>query len=515
MSTTINYKSRSGFATHVEHGNLNMASLSPALADEYFNRALSDECLPMKLGPIELSCLDKEVLDERCLDHSTLLPIIPTADYPSPSFQTVLARLRTQLKVLNQPHYVLSLSGGVDSMTHLMLLNILRHELSFTLSACHIRHSSRPDEALKEEQWVQWVCSLLNVPVYSHHVEVNRPHGETKSAVTRDDFEEFARKIRFCMYRKTYFITKPESVESIPHIIIGHHIDDVDENRLAELGKLTLIDIDGMGVSESMVDCVVIRPLCCDTRKDELIEAAQSIGLPYMHNSTPTWSRRGWIRAVIDGIANKQNLLELLESAGQLSSRLGLKLREVNAKWLSDEKGVASFKAVCKNKRQSVELIGVKMKIASLFTAAIPRVQPLVEQFSKLVSEIAETWNPAVIAASGGQSCPIQHVRAVEMDRLESLILGEAIMMNFQALKSALKSQIPGRTPLNSFCEAAAVTQRSVLGVLLHKHCPAYYFKESGSLFLFENHNDLSEICGNKTEVMTAAVARMVVEYGL
>ena len=68
----------------------------------------------------------------------------------------------------------------------------------------------------------------------------------------------------------------------------------------------------------------VYRPLL-HLRKESMFIYADAAKIPYMVDSTPKWSRRGWIRRFLDQleIETKNNLLLYLNQLGSLSSQLG------------------------------------------------------------------------------------------------------------------------------------------------------------------------------------------------
>ena len=475
-------------------------------ASAYFDYALSDDCLPLKKGDPGIDSLDKEVLDERCLSHNQLLSLIPDAKFSSETFQILLSRLRSQLLKLNYPNYVLSLSGGVDSMLHLFMLNILRKELGFGLAACHIRHSSRTEDPAKEEQWVSHVCSLIDVPIFSHHVEVGRPHGDVKSGVSRDDFEELTRKVRFSMYSKTFNI---QFNETSPIVIVAHHMDDVDENRLAELGKGTIVDIDGMGVSENVLGVTVIRPLCHDTRKDEIIQAAQDMFMPYMHNSTPTWSRRGWIRAVIDGIENKQSLLDSLTTAGNLSACISSQLSLSIESWTASG-GLSELTLECDTKAGNRKVKCVTLQLGLLFDSLVPKLNSQLEDFADLVKTIASIWNPSVNihASLTDRSCPIQPIKNVDLDDPRAFLLLETLSSCYSRLSSFIKYQLPSRSSVWSLCSSTFSSTRPVVSAMLHKSCPVVYLPTSRLLVLVDDFDALVGAVGGRAEYAANAILR-------
>lgn len=251
---------------------------------------------------------------------------------------------------------VLSLSGGVDSIVHACLLGILKPEFVGKFCALHIRHSNREEQA-EEEQWVANLCARMGIPLYTYHVELSRPHGTVKTGLSREAYEEETKNIRFRMYERCFekmarsacrgsgeseagagFAGAGErgraSTAGANFVMIGHHLDDVDENRLAELGKGNMVHIDGVskwitlqtqtsqtlqtggtegpegsrkeggsGVPSANSALHLYRPLL-GTRKAALFAYAEELQLCYMRDSTPYWSRRGWIRRTLDWYAD-------------------------------------------------------------------------------------------------------------------------------------------------------------------------------------------------------------------
>src|SRR5512136_1052952 len=59
---------------------------------------------------------------------------------------------------------VVAVSGGVDSMVMLHLLNALRGDLGFFLIVAHVNHGLRPDESKKEAELVEQVSTRLGLP---------------------------------------------------------------------------------------------------------------------------------------------------------------------------------------------------------------------------------------------------------------------------------------------------------------------------------------------------------------
>lgn len=192
---------------------------------------------------------------------------------------------------------ILSISGGVDSMR-------CSHEMRDSLTAAiHINYGNR-DTAEKETQFVAWWCNLIGVPLYVCRInEIKRKpcmdHG------LRDTYERYTRERRYWCYRQF----GPDA-----KIVLGHNKDDVLENIITNIiSRQKFENLDGMEF-ESVVDGITfVRPML-DIPKDKIYEYAHAHGIPYLPNSTPTWSQRGKIRASLVGAMNdySPNLIESL-----------------------------------------------------------------------------------------------------------------------------------------------------------------------------------------------------------
>jgi len=410
---------------------------------EYINFALSSECKPILANPEDTLDLDRSVLDSRCLAHSEFLENISrfmSADYPLPPEESAL--VEPLLSIRSDGTYVLSLSGGVDSMCMLVLLRKAR----VPFVAVHIRHSSRIEDTRKELDWVRFVCRRLHVPLYYHHVLVARPHGEEKGEISRDEFEDYTRRIRFGMYRKAALLHNGKAEEVC--VLIGHHMDDVDENRIAELGKGNLIDIDGMTeegeTGNSLSSVTQLRPFCRDVRKCQLRQFAIKYGIPHMKNSTPKWSKRGWIRDVLDQDDMKRGRFVVdLEILGSVSRRADCAVNLVCEKWAQSCPIVTqSISADTKSKKFVLEKT-CEVDFDQLIQLVSESVVPAIKEMAGLVNEFAPMWNTSFKKRAEERqtnSCPIQEIRHVNDDGDELLVLSlvRALQVFFGRLKHVL-----------------------------------------------------------------------------
>ena len=406
---------------------------------DYIDFALSPACQPILADSEDSLDLDTSVLDPRCITDSDFLPCIDSFlshHQLSPEESALISPLTS----LATGTYVLSLSGGVDSMCLLVLLR----KLNVQFIAVHIRHSSRIEDTQKELDWVRYVCKRLGVPLYYHHVLVARPHGDDKGEITRDQFEEYTRRIRFSMYRKAALLAWPKVSEIF--VLIGHHLDDVDENRIAELGKGNLIDIDGMTeegeISGESLSCISqLRPFCRDVRKFQLREFAINHGVPHMKNSTPQWSKRGWIRDVLDqDEVAREIFVDKLDAMGRMSRNADDAVNAVCNSWTSCcPIGCREISGNTKTKNfRFVKCVSVDLQ--SLVERVNDEVVPVVTAMTELVRDFAPSWNNAcknMKETRGVSDCPIQEIGTGSTDLLV-VCLTRALQVCFKDLRDLL-----------------------------------------------------------------------------
>ena len=413
---------------------------------EYIRFALSEECRPEKSdGVVDEAALDRSVLDDVCKCYPAFLT--GAEDFLRDDFELdetstrLLESLTSSLgKVDPCPaKFVLSLSGGVDSMSLLVLL--LKVKIDF--AAVHIRHSSRLEDTKKELEWVQFVCNRFSVPLYYHHVQVARPHATSgaDSEISRDQFEQYTRDIRFAMYQRAY---RDFAGDGPAYVLIGHHLDDIDENRIAELGKGNLVNIDGMAEDDSgeSGSCektvVVLRPLCNYIRKETIRRFAKNFQIPHMHNSTPKWSKRGWIRDVLD--EGSGWVIEELNTLGIASKYVDELLDQAVHAWLTSG-GITSGRVFfLDSKSKSLHLKCSVIDLNALNTVLSQfEVQRHLDHVVDLCSAFAPRWNEKVAkfaSSRPGMSCPIQKIPSCDVSN--AVVLTKCFQKAFGSLRTVL-----------------------------------------------------------------------------
>lgn len=343
---------------------------------------------------------------------------------------------------------VLSYSGGVDSTAHLILLvAVLRYRLrgngkldgdiprrKIPLSCLLLLYPNRnPEEVLNERQWAKWVCERLGVNLWCFNVDLARPHaGQNCAGLLREEYERSTKEIRFRMYK---FLIQRGGIEFKKSVVVlGHHLDDVDENRLDHLQKGHVLgDVEGMRPFREVHDVNLLRPLL-RRRKGDFLDLLQQFPVPFFRDSTPDWSVRGATRAVVDGFPcqTRSELLQLLDQFGKLSAQVGGQLDEAVALWLSTDVQLLSLP-----KGASAVLLNLE----NLFSLDVGRK---INEIAGLIARLRDIWNPAVKIA-------LAQYRALSVGEIPENQLSDSSWLLFEKGFSA---------SVDKFCESKAGARR-------------------------------------------------------
>jgi tRNA(Ile)-lysidine synthetase-like protein len=197
---------------------------------------------------------------------------------------------------------MVSLSGGVDSMVILWILNQLKHKYALRLMAVHVNYCNRDD--IEESFVVSW-CTSLGVDICVRRIrEIQRDI--SIELEIRNVYETYTRDCRYQTYREAWKkVCFPANefkveLESNPWITMGHNQDDCFENIITNIcNKQKYEELDGMlEVSEQGNGNNALtfwRPMLNIPKKEIYAFAKQAL-IPYLQDSTPKWSCRGRIR---------------------------------------------------------------------------------------------------------------------------------------------------------------------------------------------------------------------------
>ena len=169
---------------------------------------------------------------------------------------------------------LLGLSGGADSVLLLCFLTEYRRQSgkSFGITAVHVNHGIRGDEAKRDEDFSLAFAEALGVETLAYHVDV-----PTVSKQLSIGLEEAARNVRYSIFSD--IITSRNDVSSIA---VAHNATDNIETVLMNMLR-------GSGLSGASgikpVRDNIIRPLI-KIAKREIVSLLEENGIPYVTDST-------------------------------------------------------------------------------------------------------------------------------------------------------------------------------------------------------------------------------------
>ncbi len=187
------------------------------------------------------------------------------------------ARVAAQLKPIVRPsdRLVAGLSGGVDSVVLLDVLQRAARRLRFRLSALHVNHQLSP-RAGRWEAFCKRLCRDRGIPFRSVKVAVRRG----------DSVEAAARAARYAEFAR----------QGCDYVALAHHRDDQAETLLLQLlrgagvkGLAAMPLLRDGGRSSSLIphpsSLRVLRPLL-DVTRDEILEYAKKRKLKWVEDES-------------------------------------------------------------------------------------------------------------------------------------------------------------------------------------------------------------------------------------
>lgn len=215
-------------------------------------------------------------------------------------------------------------SGGADSLAMLFLLNGLREELGFTLSAAYVDHKLRIESG-DEAKFVDKICQNLGIPFFPLEFEENFWQNE------KNNTEERARMKR---YELLFDLAKRNDFNMLA---TAHHLDDQVETLLMRLfdrgtGIKGLSGIKPLNLSSDFLSNTenstffVIRPMLNIAKKEICSFMAERQFLSDTSNFDTKY-RRNYYRhkiipaldALLPDVPYKENLGRLAENAARES----------------------------------------------------------------------------------------------------------------------------------------------------------------------------------------------------
>lgn len=240
----------------------------------------------------------RDILDVNCISYTN--DDVLTIDILSSSNPNILKIINT-CKNLNQNKtkrkYILSISGGVDSM----VMSFVLAQLSIDFVMVHINYANREEICEREKKLLANWANFIKKDLYFRDIyEINRP--KCMALELRNLYENYTKNVRYHTYIDTY---KQNSCDELNEcfVLMGHNHDDCIENILTNItNKSKYSNLIGMKFESTITfrnfNINFIRPFLTIS-KSSIYEFAHNFKIPYLVDSTPKWSQRGMIRDIV------------------------------------------------------------------------------------------------------------------------------------------------------------------------------------------------------------------------
>lgn len=231
------------------------------------------ERMPVSGESREYYCRDAK---GRCIDYKRHIDVL---DFIPDRRPCTHVNYKDIVAVGADERYILSLSGGVDSMVASVLFK------DNIEAAVHINYMNRGAASIAEEAFVREWCVFLGIPLYVRRIPEFIRDAAMKHGL-REVYESYTKRVRMAAYK---------DAGDFP-VILGHNADDAFENIMTNIAQEQKYEnLTGMSKLSTQDGITFYRPLL-DIAKARIYEIAHENNIPYVHNSTPSWSQRGQIR---------------------------------------------------------------------------------------------------------------------------------------------------------------------------------------------------------------------------
>ncbi len=168
-----------------------------------------------------------------------------------------------------------AVSGGADSVALLVTLHAQKEALGIGLSAAHVHHGLRGEEADGDAAFVADLCARLAVPLRVQHVSV-----PDRVASTRDSIEEAARHLRYAFFHGLIAEGATDTV------LTAHTLDDQAETVLLKLLRGAWTEgLSAIHPTVAVKGGQILRPFL-NIRRAEIEVFLRALNQPWRNDST-------------------------------------------------------------------------------------------------------------------------------------------------------------------------------------------------------------------------------------
>jgi tRNA(Ile)-lysidine synthase len=170
---------------------------------------------------------------------------------------------------------IVSVSGGIDSMSLLAMMERLRSVWNLRLAVAHFNHRLRGNESEQDEAFVR--CKAKEYDIECH---VERADTRAISEARKQSIQETARDLRYA-----FFASLSESL-GIRKVATAHNADDNIETLLFNLFRGAGIHgLSGIPTTRSHGTVQIIRPLLFASR-EKIVEYANANAIVFREDSS-------------------------------------------------------------------------------------------------------------------------------------------------------------------------------------------------------------------------------------
>ena len=181
---------------------------------------------------------------------------------------------------------LIGVSGGADSVCLLSVFSDIKEELGISVSAVHVNHMLRGEEAERDKAFVKKLCAGMRIPCTVVNADVNeiaRRYGLT--------VEEAGRNARYAAFaaaaKKINGGTNPKNIK----VAVAHNKSDNAETVILNLVRGSgLSGLKGILPVSSRGNMTVIRPLL-GLGRDDIEGYLNRFGIPHVEDSTNAQSK--------------------------------------------------------------------------------------------------------------------------------------------------------------------------------------------------------------------------------
>ncbi len=216
---------------------------------------------------------------------------------------------------------LVAVSGGIDSVCLLNILQSIKKKLNIQLEVAHLNHMLRGEEAERDASFVQQLCNNYQIPLHLQKTNI-------KEKSKGRSLQDIARQIRYD------FLLATKNNFCCTKIATAHTGTDQAEEILIRLIRGT--SMSGLsGIKPKRADCI-IRPLLILTRQ-EILAYAQKNNIEFVEDSSNNSLKyqRNKVR---------QKLLPIMENFNKSFVKNTSNLAEIlyeNEEFMEDETNIA------------------------------------------------------------------------------------------------------------------------------------------------------------------------------